>query len=63
MTYDVDRPLRNANSVNHAIENMIGGLRPHRSAAVPAPMPPRTRNISVTVPSAPASAELMEKLS
>src|SRR5215207_2829252 len=58
MTYDVDSPLRNANAVNQAIEKMIGGLRPQRSAAAPAPMPPSTRNINVTVPSAPASAEL-----
>jgi hypothetical protein len=48
--------------VNQAIEKMIGGFRPHRSAAVPAPIPPSTRNISVTVPSNPASAALIEKL-
>ena len=44
------------------IPSISGSLRPKRSAAMPAPMPPRTRNISVTVASAPASALLTVKL-
>jgi hypothetical protein len=37
-------------------------LRPHLSAAVPASVPPTSRIISVTVPSAPASARSTVKL-
>ncbi len=60
--YDVEKPLRNANTEYQRIENISGALRPHRSAAVPAPMPPATRKINVIVPSAPASAALTVKL-
>ena len=34
--YDVEKPLRKANSENQRIENISGPLRPQRSAAVPA---------------------------
>jgi len=44
------------------IENNSGPLRPHRSAAAPEPRPPRTRQISVTLPSAPAHALSIVKL-
>jgi hypothetical protein len=37
-------------------ENISGPLRPERSVAVPAPMPPATRKTSWTMPSAPTSA-------
>jgi hypothetical protein len=47
MPYDVEKPLRKANAEYHRIENINGPLRPQRSAAVPAPMPPATRNINV----------------
>ena len=60
--YDVEKPPRNENSEYQRIENISGPLRPQRSAAVPAPMPPATRKISVIVPSAPASALSTVKL-
>ena len=59
---DVAKPLKNANIEYQRIENISGPLRPQRSAAVPAPMPPATRKISVMVPSAPARAALTVKL-
>ena len=62
MPYDVEKPPRNENSEYQRIENISGPLRPQRSAAVPAPMPPATRKISVMVPSAPASALSTVKL-
>ena len=62
IAYDEEKPPRNEKTEYHRIENMSGPLRPHRSAAVPAPMPPATRKISVIVPSAPASALSTVKL-
>ena len=62
MRYDVEKPPKNENSEYHTIENISGALRPQRSAAVPAPMPPATRKISVIVPSSPASAASTVKL-
>src|SRR5256885_9806591 len=62
MRYDVEKPPRNENSEYHTIENISGYLRPQRSAAVPAPMPPATRKINVIVPSSPASAASIVKL-
>src|SRR5579872_4346014 len=60
--YDVEKPPRNEKTEYQRIENISGPLRPQRSAAVPAPMPPATRKISVMVPSAPASALSTVKL-
>ena len=62
IAYDVENPLRNANSENQMIDSISGSLRPHLSAAVPAIVPPTSRIISVTVPSAPASARSTVKL-
>ena len=60
--YDVEKPLRHANAEYQRIENTNGPLRPQRSAAEPAAAPPSSRNMSVTVASAPASALLIVKL-
>ncbi len=57
----VENPLRHANIEYHRIENISGPLRPQRSAAVPAPMPPITRAKSVTDPMVPTSALLTLK--
>ncbi len=62
MPYDVEKPPRKEKSEYHMIENISGPLRPQRSAAVPAPMPPATRKTSVIVPSAPARALSTVKL-
>ena len=62
IAYDEEKPLRNANSENHRIDSIIGSLRPHRSAAVPATTPPTNRITSVTVASNPASPLLTVKL-
>ena len=62
MRYDVEKPHRNAKIEYQRIEKISGPLRPHRSAAVPAPMPPATRKIRVIVPRSPRSAELTPKL-
>ena len=62
IAYDVENPLRNAKSENHSTDSIRGSLRPHLSAAVPASVPPTSRMISVTVPSAPASARSTVKL-
>ena len=58
----MENPLSTVNSENQTMESMRGNLRPHRSAAVPAAAPPISRNINVTVPSAPASALSTVKL-
>ena len=58
----VANPLRNAKSENHSTDSISGSLRPHLSAAVPAIVPPTSRIMSVTVPSAPASARSTVKL-
>ncbi len=58
----VERPLRNANAEYHRTENISGPLRPQRSAAVPAPIPPITRANNVAVPTAPTAALLTLKL-
>ena len=60
--YDVENALRKANDEYQRIPSISGSLRPHRSAARPALIPPNTRNINVTVASAPASALLTVKL-
>jgi hypothetical protein len=62
MVYDVENPLNPANSENHKIDSISGRRRPQRSAAVPASAPPTNLMISVTVPSAPASARSTVKL-
>ena len=62
MAYDVENPLKNAKIENHRIDNIRGSLRPQRSAAIPAPRPPTSRNINVTVPRAPARARSTAKL-
>ena len=56
-----EKPLRNANSENQRIDSISGSLRPHRSAITPAPNPPTSRNISVTVPSAPRQRRIDRK--
>ena len=63
IAYDVENPLRKANSENQRIDSISGSFRPYRSAIIPAPNPPTSRNISVTLPSAPASAASTVKLS
>ena len=60
--YEGANPLRNAKSENQRTESIRGSLRPHLSAAVPAIVPPTSRIMSVTVPSAPASARSIVKL-
>ena len=62
MRKDVEKPPRNEKAEYHRIENINGPLRPQRSAAVPAPIPPATRKISVIVPSEPTSALSTVKL-
>ena len=62
IAYDVENPLSTVKSENQMIDSISGSLRPHRSAAVPAAAPPTSRNINVTVPSAPASALSTVKL-
>ena len=59
---DVEKPPRNEKAEYQRIENISGPLRPHRSAAVPAPMPPATRKIRVMVPREPTSALSTVKL-
>jgi hypothetical protein len=60
--YELEKPPRNENTEYQTMENINGPLRPQRSAAVPVAMPPATRKIKVTVPSAPASALSTVKL-
>ena len=62
IAYEVEKPLRNAKMENHKMESISGPFRPHRSAAVPAVIPPTIRINIVTVPSAPASALSIVKL-
>ena len=62
IAYDVEKPLRKAKIENHSTDSISGSLRPQRSAAVPAIVPPTSRIISVTVPSRPASARSTVKL-
>ena len=62
MPYEVEKPLRKAHIEYQRIENISGPFRPQRSAAVPAPIPPTSRNINVICPSRPASAALTAKL-
>ena len=62
IAYEVEKPLRTVNNENQTIDSINGRFRPQRSAAVPAAVPPTSRNMSVTVPSAPASALSTAKL-
>ena len=62
IAYEVENPLRQAKIENHTIDSISGSLRPYLSASVPAAAPPTSRMISVTVPSAPASARSTVKL-
>ncbi len=60
--YDVENPLRKAKTENQSTDSISGSLRPYLSAIVPATAPPTRRMMSVTVPSAPASARSTVKL-
>src|SRR5579862_2723229 len=62
MPYDVEKPLRNAKTENHSTDSISGSLRPYLSATDPEATPPTSRMMSVTVPSAPASARSTVKL-
>src|SRR5262245_13771080 len=62
IAYDVEKPLRKANSENQRTESISGTFRPHLSASAPARVPPTRRIINVTVPSRPARARSTEKL-
>jgi hypothetical protein len=62
IAYDVENPLRKAKTENQRTESISGSLRPYLSARVPEATPPTSRIISVTVPSAPASARSTVKL-
>ncbi len=62
MAYVVEKPLNTVKMENHRMDRIKGSLRPMRSAIVPAAAPPTRRNMSVTVPSAPASVLSMVKL-
>ena len=58
----MEKPLRNAKSENHNTDNINGNFRPYLSASVPQTAAPESRVISVTLPSAPASARSTVKL-
>src|SRR5216684_1982351 len=62
IAYEVEKPLRNAKSENHNTDNINGNFRPYLSASVPATEAPESRMMSVTLPSAPASARSTVKL-
>src|SRR5215510_4253144 len=62
IAYEVEKPLKKANSENQRTESISGTLRPHLSASAPARVPPTRRMTNVTVPRRPASARSTEKL-